>query len=837
MAISLRRAVLLATAGLLVAMHANAQCSQWQHEFGAAGVAGFPQDSAHYVLAMTTWDPDGPGPATPLLVVGGKFSLAGDRAAESVALYDPQSGTWSSMGAGIAGAVRALVTMPNGDVVAGGEFTTAGGQQATYIARWDGSAWSPIGSGFDWYVSALAVLPNGDLVAGGEFSTAGTTPVAYVARWDGSTWSAMGAGAPGRVEDMLVRSGGELVTVGAQLFGGTSKIMQWDGVAWTELASYGGRTYRGRALPSANGDFVVGGEFASINGAVCNGVATWNGSTFVPMATGLNSGSTSQKVLSLAVTAGGVVWAGGSFTAVGNRIASWDGSNWSTPGAGADGTVNTIFEMPGGGVFAGGRFHRMGATGVSLIARWNGSSWSPLSLGTNGTVRSMARTSDGGIVAGGAFNTIAGVAADRIARWDGSSWSAIGTWTAGEVWSVACGVNGTIAAAHNPVGGFFPREVSLWDGATWTSLGTTDQGITCIAVTDNGDVVVGGQFTTIAGVPASRVARWDGTSWSAIGLGVNSIVRAMRALRGGGFVVVGDFTTVDGVSMPRVAGSDGTTWWPYGVGLNNSARVLAASEDGELFVSGPFTQSGSLALPGLARWDGSAWQPLAATPGILVSALELLPNGDLVAGSRYTTAGTSAPPVSVRMRRYDGAAWHDLATTRGSIETLATTVDGELFAGGDFLQVEGSGFAYYARFVSNCPASVVSSGSGCAGSGGVATLTASTLPWIGGNYRVHGSGVPSLAIALDTFGFTQVNVPLSAILPSPVGCTLQVSPDAFAFQVASGAVDFDFAIPAQSALIGISLWRQLALLELAPLSLDIVQATSSNALLATIGGY
>jgi hypothetical protein len=83
----------------------------------------------------------------------------------------------------VGGDVRALAVLPNGDLVAGGLFTTAGGQPANRIARWNGSAWSPLGSGMNNAVNALAMLPNGDLVAGGDFLTAGGVVAPYLARW------------------------------------------------------------------------------------------------------------------------------------------------------------------------------------------------------------------------------------------------------------------------------------------------------------------------------------------------------------------------------------------------------------------------------------------------------------------------------------------------------------------------------------------------------------------------------------------------------------------------------------------------------------------------------
>jgi hypothetical protein len=86
---------------------------------------------------MTMWDPDGPGPMTARLVVGGWFTVAGNAAAGRIAMYDPATGEWSALGSGIMGdMVNALAVLPNGDLVAGGDFTAAGGILAPYIARW-----------------------------------------------------------------------------------------------------------------------------------------------------------------------------------------------------------------------------------------------------------------------------------------------------------------------------------------------------------------------------------------------------------------------------------------------------------------------------------------------------------------------------------------------------------------------------------------------------------------------------------------------------------------------------------------------------------------------------
>ncbi len=46
------------------------------------------------------------------------------------------------------------------------------GVSANLIARWNGASWQPVGTGMNWSVQALCVY-NGELYAGGAFTTAG----------------------------------------------------------------------------------------------------------------------------------------------------------------------------------------------------------------------------------------------------------------------------------------------------------------------------------------------------------------------------------------------------------------------------------------------------------------------------------------------------------------------------------------------------------------------------------------------------------------------------------------------------------------------------------------
>lgn len=121
------------------------------------------------------------------LIVGGGFVYAGGLGGPLVLCIARWNGSaWASLGnIGIYGAVYSLKCF-DGELIAGGDFTSADGQPANHIARWNGSAWAPLGSGMGGpehaNVFALSVH-NNELIAGGDFTIAGGNASAYLARW------------------------------------------------------------------------------------------------------------------------------------------------------------------------------------------------------------------------------------------------------------------------------------------------------------------------------------------------------------------------------------------------------------------------------------------------------------------------------------------------------------------------------------------------------------------------------------------------------------------------------------------------------------------------------
>ena len=209
-----------------------------------------------------------------------------------------------------------------------------------------------------------------------------------------------------------------------------------------------------------------------------------------------------------------------------NHIALWDAYNayWWNLGVGVNGSVSAVC-LGNGVLYAGGSFTTAGGITANRIAMWDGANWSSLGTGTanglGGTVTAILV--DGtSVYVGGSFTTAGAVTARGIAKWDGSSWSALGQGMyASSTASVtalakmggylyACGV------FTNAGGSVVTRNVARWDGTKWEGLGSgvgndftpgASRG-SALAVSGN-DLFLGGTFETAGVCDAGYIARWN----------------------------------------------------------------------------------------------------------------------------------------------------------------------------------------------------------------------------------------------------------------------------------------------------------------------------------------
>ncbi|HYF14470.1 MAG TPA: hypothetical protein VD971_05280 [Phycisphaerales bacterium] len=311
-----------------------------------------------------------------------------------------------------------------------------------------------------------------------------------------------------------------------------------------------------------HGELVVGGGFTTAGGVTVNRIARWNGASWVGFGMGM-----SGSVFALTVGPGGDLVAGGSFTTAGgvtvNRIARWNGTAWSGFGTGMNDIVNAVTVDDSGDLIAGGRFSTAGGTPVNRIARWDGSAWQPLGGGVGGTppfyIVSLHSEVNGDLYAGGFFSTAGGAPANNIARWDGASWSPMGSGINGVVNAIT-NHNGDIVAGGqftNP-GPIIQNYVARWTGTSWTNLGSglgpvPGSFVWTMTTTSQGDLVVGGTFSTAGGQPANYIAMWDGVSWAPLGSGTSGFVRTITNMVNARLAVGGAFTTAGGAPASRIA--------------------------------------------------------------------------------------------------------------------------------------------------------------------------------------------------------------------------------------------------------------------------------------------
>ncbi len=313
---------------------------------------------------------------------------------------------WFAMGTGMNSYVTALAIY-NGQLIAGGFFTTAGGEAANRVAAWNGSSWSPLGSGMNGNVNALVVFGT-RLIAAGSFTTAGGISANRIAAWNGTTWSALGAGMNDDVMalsiyDNKLFAGGEFTTP-------ANRVAIWNGATWLSPGLTGEGTVYAFAI--YDNKLIAGGYFWPVS----VGIQAWNGSSWSYLGSGVGFTVRALTVYNYELIAAGLK------VSLFNTLATWDGISWtSLEPSGMNGDIYTLYNYTDH-LVAGGDFTTAGgALGASRIAAWNAASWRELGSGLGGlsmnTEVNTLIAYDNKLVVGGYFTTAGGRGANHIALW------------------------------------------------------------------------------------------------------------------------------------------------------------------------------------------------------------------------------------------------------------------------------------------------------------------------------------------------------------------------------------------------------------------------------------
>ncbi|MES2812326.1 MAG: T9SS type A sorting domain-containing protein [Bacteroidota bacterium] len=454
-----------------------------------------------------------------------------------------------------------------------------------------------ITTGLSNNVSAAAIQTDGKIVIGGSFTDNYGVTANCVLRLnpDGTKDTSFSSDAKfsngATVWDIILQTDGKIVMSGPfTSYDGISKNyitrLNPDSTIDTTFNTGTGLAKPVTAITVQNdGKMIVGGNFISCNGTVVNRIMRLNpdGTNDTTFNTGTGFSTVQETTAAITVQNDGKILLGGGFARF-NEV-----PKKMILRLNPDGTLDTTFNTANG-----------------------------FSTGDNYYVSAIALQNDGKILVGGRFTSYMNTTTNYIIRLnqDGTKDASFNTGTGfnGTVHKIEIQIDGKIVIAgsfmsYNGLNG--NRIIRLNnDGTKDTSFNSgTGFNNTVYAMTtqSDGKIVIGGDFTSYNGLIENRIIRLntDGTKDTSfnIGTGFNNIVYAITTQSDGEIVVGGKFTSYNGLTENRIIrlNTDGSKDATFisGTGfekitVDDSILAIAMKTDGKILIGGDFlTYNGS----------------------------------------------------------------------------------------------------------------------------------------------------------------------------------------------------------------------------------------------------
>jgi len=311
--------------------------------------------------------------------------------------------------------------------------------------------------------------------------------------------------------------------------------------------------------------------------------------------------SAGDSVYALAVQADGKILLGGDFTSLcgQGRIAVGRLNTSGTldtsfnchafdppPFTSVIARVQAILLQPDGKIILGGRISYNNGPYAGYVYRLNtngttDSSFSSAST-SGGVVDSLALQSDGKVLVGGAFSLVNNTPRNRLARLNSDG-------------SLDTGFDAALAP-------------------------TTDSWVLAIMVQPDQAILLGGQFTTVAGQPRTNLARLYPAggldpAFNSAGTGSSGSIYCLALQADGKILVGGLFSMLGGASHSRIGRlyPDGSLDTAFTAGANSDVYALAIQPDGKVLAGGYFTTLAGQPRPYVGRLNNldPAWQSLS----------------------------------------------------------------------------------------------------------------------------------------------------------------------------------------------------------------------------------
>jgi uncharacterized delta-60 repeat protein len=229
-----------------------------------------------------------------------------------------------------------------------------------------------------------------------------------------------------------------------------------------------------------------------------------------------------------------------------------------------------------------------------------------------------------------------------------------------------------------------------------------------VALATNGDVLIGGEFTSVNGQPRTYVARLkpDGSLDSGFlpGQGPDSYVSSVATDPSGNLYIGGTFQNYSGIPRKFLArlrdDASLDLSWPNVV-FDSDVSVIRPQQDGRLMVLGDFTHVNGMSRWNLARLNTDASMDASFNPALCVTdgaiyAFVVQPDGNVIIAGSFTT---NSPVSRQYIARVSQSGILDSTFNAGYITVvysgyypvtaLALQPDGKVIVSGSFTSING----------------------------------------------------------------------------------------------------------------------------------------------------
>ncbi len=387
-------------------------------------------------------------------------------------------------------------------------------------------------------------------------------------------------------------------------------------------------------------------------------------------------------------------------------------------GTGANLAIRTVAVQPDGKILIGGAFSTFNGFSINSLARLNidGSLDTEFNPGfefrTDG-IYSILVQPDGKIIIGGGFNSIDGVEKRNIARLNLNG-TLDNTFTSGI--GVDSQVLTIVRQSDNKIllGGNFtsyngiPRNRITRINEDGSIDLTFDPGtganstVETISIQPDGNILLGGWFTSFNGVNKNRVARIfvDGNLDNSFntGNGANNIVKTIALLPNNKIVVGGLFTTFNNTTNSRYVQLDmdgNIDSFNNTVNINNMVYGLTIQSDGKILVVGSFTEINNLGIKFISRLNNDStldttFNPITgADDRIWISLIQS--DGKIVIGGGFKNYD-GYPRSGISRLMVDGSldqSFNIGTGCQGIVYAMSIQPDGKILIGGSFSSYNG----------------------------------------------------------------------------------------------------------------------------------------------------